>query len=62
MGNIRPKFIKRSAERLAQDYPERFNEKFEHNKKAVSDLLILPSKRLRNLIAGYLTSLVKRME
>lgn len=62
MGNIRPRFIKRAAERLVRDYPERFKPDFEHNKRAVSELLILPSKRLRNLVAGYLTSLVKRME
>lgn len=62
MGKVRSSLIKRTAKRTLSKYPERFSKDFEHNKKAVSDVLIFPSKRMRNMVAGYLTSLFGRGE
>jgi len=40
-------------------YPQLFNEDFQHNKEILKSILITPSKKLRNQIAGYITHLVK---
>lgn len=58
MGKVRPKLVKRIARELLSKYPELFKRDFEHNKKAVSMLTIVSSKKLRNQIAGYITHLL----
>jgi len=60
MGRVKPKFIKSLAEKLLEMYPDRFTENFEENKKAVAELADIPSKTVRNKVAGYITRLVKR--
>lgn len=55
MGNIRPTYIKRVAIELVERFPDRFNESFEHNKKAVSELADFQGKAIRNRVAGYVT-------
>jgi len=55
MGSIRPSNVKRVARNLVEKYPDRFNGDFENNKKAVSELTDVQTKRLRNMVAGYAT-------
>jgi len=62
MGKVRSTLIKRTAKKTLKKYPERASKDFSENKKAVSDLLILPSKRMRNRVAGYLTRLFRQQE
>jgi len=62
MGKVRPLFVKRTARNLVEKFRFRFKKDFEHNKKAVKELLDLPSKRLANLIAGYVTRLMRAEE
>ena len=38
-----------------QRHPEAFGSDFEENKKALEQLALIPSKQLRNRIAGYIT-------
>ena len=38
-----------------QTHAEAFGTDFEENKKALENLALIPSKRLRNRIAGYIT-------
>ena len=59
LGKVRPAYIKRTARKLLQLYPDKFTDDFEHNKKVVTELAIVDSKRVRNRIAGYITRLVK---
>ena len=46
---------RRLSEELMQRHPEAFGLDFEANKKALEALAIIPSKQLRNRIAGYIT-------
>jgi len=62
MGRVKPKFIKSLAEKLLEAYPDKFTESFEENKKAVAELADIPSKTVRNKVAGYITRLVKRQK
>ena len=45
---------RRLSEELLQRHPEAFGTDFEANKKALEELAIVPSKQLRNRIAGYI--------
>jgi len=58
MGRIKSTLVKRTAETLVKDMNDSFSEEFENNKKALG--ITMPSKRIRNRIAGYITRLNKR--
>jgi len=55
MGRIKSALIKRTAKKLRQE--QEFKDNFEENKKFLNKTV--PSKRIRNMIAGYITKLVK---
>lgn len=40
--------------------PDKFTADFSHNKKALDEVATVHSTKLRNVIAGYITSLVKQ--
>jgi len=56
MGRIKSTLIKRTAEKLIVE--EEFAGNFDENKKILGETM--PSKRMRNMIAGYITRLVRR--
>ena len=58
MGKVRPEAVKKIAREVIKRYPDRFTTDFEENKKNLEPILEIPSTRLRNLIAGYVTRLV----
>ncbi len=58
MGNVRSEKVKRFARELLKKYPNKFTTDFEENKKLVDSLTRIPTGRLRNNIAGYVTRLV----
>jgi len=47
---------------LLQRHPEAFGADFEENKKALEDMAFIPSKQLRNRIAGYIAKSHKQYE
>ena len=57
MGNVRTEKVKRVARELFRRYPNRFTADYEQNKEILTSLVNLPSKKLRNMIAGYITGL-----
>ncbi len=60
MGNIRPLFVKRIAKRVVDKYGEAVPKDFSEIKKFLEQVLDIPSKRLRNFIAGYVARLVRQ--
>jgi len=62
MGRIKTMLIKRTTNDLFSEHSKDFKDSFEENKKIVSQYLDIPSKKLRNVIAGYVTRLVKTRE
>ena len=62
MGRIKTTQIKRSSERLVQSYRDEFDSDFNKNKLILGKFTSIPSKKLRNKIAGYVTRLVKTRE
>ncbi len=60
MGNVRPTYIKRVAISLLQTYPQFFSDDFQHNKIMVGRVTDVISKKMRNRIAGYITTLRRK--
>jgi len=60
MGRIKTTLVKRTALQLFNENKDKFRPKFEENKTIVTELADIPSKKLRNIIAGYVTRLVKQ--
>lgn len=52
--------IKRISTELLQKHPDRFGLEFDNNKKAINDLAVVRSKVLRNELAGYITSYLRK--
>eukprot|EP01004_Peranema_trichophorum_P010989 NODE_9835_length_561_cov_111.198630_g9196_i0.p1 GENE.NODE_9835_length_561_cov_111.198630_g9196_i0~~NODE_9835_length_561_cov_111.198630_g9196_i0.p1 ORF type:complete len:140 (-),score=26.52 NODE_9835_length_561_cov_111.198630_g9196_i0:76-495(-) len=61
MGRVRTKTIKKSARTIVEKYYQKLTQDFHTNKKVVSEIAVVPSKRLRNKIAGFATHLMKRI-
>ncbi|HEV2226627.1 MAG TPA: hypothetical protein VGR56_07480 [Nitrososphaerales archaeon] len=51
--------IRSLSEQILERHPESFGSDFETNKKALEDLAIIPSKQLRNRMAGYIAKKMK---
>lgn len=60
MGRIKTTPIKRSGKELLKRYKESFCKDFDKNKKAVVEKADIPSKKLRNSIAGYITRMLRK--
>ena len=60
MGRIKTAMIKSVTLKLYNKNKDLFKEKFDDNKLILNDLIKTESKKLRNIIAGYLTRLVKQ--
>jgi len=52
--------IKRIANELLESHPNNFTDNFEQNKKIMTEIAIVRSKSLRNRVAGYIASKLKR--
>lgn len=60
MGRIKTTLIKRTAHTIIKKYPEKFTENFGENKKTLQEVADIQSKKLRNVIAGYITRLTRK--
>merc|ERR1711964_458890 len=61
-GRVRTKTVKKSAKVIIERYYPKLTLDFETNKRICDEIAIIPSKRLRNKIAGYTTHLMKRIQ
>lgn len=55
MGRIKTRFIKRAVKDIIKKHDGKFSDKFDRNKKGVTEVAEVRSKKLRNVIAGYVT-------
>ncbi|WVN85029.1 40S ribosomal protein S17 [Cryptococcus depauperatus CBS 7841] len=62
MGRVRTKTVKRSSRVLIERYYPRLTLDFHTNKRILDEVATVPSKRLRNKIAGFTTHLMKRIQ
>jgi len=62
MGRIKTKLIKRLTFQVVKEHREKLSKDFEGNKKALDGLLTGASKKMRNVVAGYVTRLMNTTE
>jgi len=60
MGRIKSTLIKRTSRQLIENSPESFGKTFNENKKALGNTM--PSKKVKNKIAGYIARLKKNQK
>jgi len=56
VGRIKTTFVKNIGKELVEKHPESFSRSFEDNKKALAPLISFKSRKMRNLVAGYIKS------
>merc|ERR1711865_590116 len=61
MGRVRNKTVKRASKKVIERYYQRLTLDFATNKRLCSEVALIPSKRLRNKIAGFTTHMMKRI-
>mmetsp|Transcript_21673 Transcript_21673/g.28415 ORF Transcript_21673/g.28415 Transcript_21673/m.28415 type:complete len:125 (+) Transcript_21673:76-450(+) len=59
---VRTKTVKKSARVIIEKYYSRLTLDFHTNKRICDEVAIIPSKRMRNKIAGFITHLMKRIQ
>jgi small subunit ribosomal protein S17e len=62
MGRIKTKQAKRVSKKLVAEHADAFKDNFEENKKILPEFVDIPSKKLKNTVAGYVTRLIKERE
>jgi len=60
MGRIKTKPVKSAGDELYAAYGDRFSKDFEKNKEVLPGVAEVRSKKIRNILAGYLTKKAKR--
>lgn len=62
MGRVRTKTVKRAARLIVEKYVSKLTLDFQINKKISEEVALIPTKRLRNKIAGFVTHLMRRIQ
>ncbi|KAJ2399113.1 40S ribosomal protein S17.e.B [Coemansia sp. RSA 2559] len=62
MGRVRTKTVKKASRVLIEKYYPLLTLDFHTNKRICDDVAIIPTKRMRNKIAGFTTHLMKRLQ
>lgn len=60
-GRVRTKTVKKSSRQIIEKYYSRLTLDFQTNKKICDEVAIIPTKRLRNKIAGFATVNIKSL-
>jgi len=60
MGRIKTQLIKRASKEFIEKNKDKIKDNFEDNKKVVQNNAEIGSKKLRNIMAGYVTRLKKK--
>jgi len=62
MGRIKTLLVKNIAEKIFEEHKDEFTEDFYKNKELVKKYVDIKSKKLTNIVAGYITRLKSREE
>nr|ABI52710.1 ribosomal protein S17 [Argas monolakensis] len=62
MGRVRTKTVKKASRLIIEKYYTRLTLDFHTNKRICEEIAIIPSKKLKNKIAGFVTHLMKRIQ
>lgn len=59
MGRIKTQLVKRTTLKLYKEHKDKFKKDFNENKSIVEEYVEFPSKKIKNVVAGYITRLAK---
>merc|ERR1739849_67054 len=59
---VRTKTVKKAARVIIEKYYTKLTLDFDTNKRIIEEVAVIPSKPLRNKIAGFITHLMKRLQ
>lgn len=62
MGRIKTTAIKILANELIKEYGDKFTEDFEKNKNILNEVKPIESKKIRNILAGYITTRMQQIK
>merc|ERR1712149_121938 len=62
MGRVRTKTVKKASKVIIEKYYTKLTLDFDTNKRIIEEVALIPSKPLRNKIAGFITHLMKRLQ
>ena len=61
MGRVRTKTVKKASRVIIEKYYTKLTLDFDINKRIIEEVALIPSKPLRNKIAGFITHLVRNL-
>lgn len=61
MGRIKSTMTKTLGDELIEEHGKLFTDDFEGNKKILGEIMTIKSKKIRNVLAGYITKEIKRI-
>ncbi|PIN87367.1 30S ribosomal protein S17e [Candidatus Woesearchaeota archaeon CG10_big_fil_rev_8_21_14_0_10_44_13] len=62
MGRIKTKLTKRITRELVEKHGEQFTSDFDKNKPLIAQYVDFSSKKIRNIVAGYVTRITKKRQ
>lgn len=62
MGRIKSRFVKTLGDDIIKEYGSLFTEDFEKNKEILESLKTIKSKKIKNILAGYITKEIERIK
>ena len=62
MGKVRTKTVKKASKIIVEKYYNSLTTDFDINKKVCQEIATIPTKRMRNKIAGFTTHLMTRIK
>ncbi len=62
MGRVKTTATRALAEQILLDHGKKFTEDFGSNKKTLGEIKKIKSKKVRNVVAGFITTEVKRLK
>merc|ERR1711970_51408 len=62
MGRVRTKTVKKASRRIIEKYYTKLGLDYYTNARIVEEVAIIPTKRLKNQIAGFITHTMKRIQ
>jgi len=60
IGRIKTVLVKRITKQLVKEHPDEFCEDFDKNKEVLKKYVDISSTKIRNVVAGYASRLVKQ--
>lgn len=62
MGRVRTKTVKKASRVIIEKYYPKLTMDFHLNKRICEEIAVIPSKKMRNKIAGFVTHLMRRIQ